>query len=158
MNARTLLLAGVLTGLATPSALAAATGLANPPIDQRETGVVQIHEHVRKLMGRCTYTANIVGHYQSTGGSGHRVSDVVVDIDATLQCTHQAPISTSRGVFFAATTVEMLTQHVRDAATLQYSPRRGTTCVAAPTMRTESSGPLFADLTMTCFANALATH
>ncbi len=141
MGARAFLLVSALTVLASPV-----------HADGVDTRAVEVRDSVRKVIGHCTYTAEVAGWYQRGAVAGS-VREALVNVSSRLQCRHQAPVWSRRQLAFAATSATELGLLLSDAASLEYEPQPGRLCRVATTLRAEPAGPVFSDLAMTCFAD-----
>ncbi|MEI8259597.1 MAG: hypothetical protein WCJ30_28360, partial [Deltaproteobacteria bacterium] len=116
MGARLFVLVSALTVLAGPARA-----------DEVDPGarVVEMRDSVRKVIGGCTYTANVSGHYRHGSAPG-AIRDVVVDVSSRLQCRNHLAVESQRQIYFAATRATELTARIGEAAMLEYAPRPGT--------------------------------
>lgn len=141
--------------LAVFAALAAMSTNALPATSRAESVTpVQIRQTATRTAGRCTYTATLRGSYTVHPSSprGTPVRDAIIDVETTLACRGEQPVTSLRQVYYASTLEETLLARLADIARMDRSEGSGH-CSFMPALQRQGTTVQVTDIATSCPAS-----
>lgn len=116
-------------------------------------GHIAINQQIRHSVGACRYEVTLRGSYNALASSdadSTRIENAFIDVQTTLTCPREAPQSSARQIYFAASTERELIAHLTDAAAVQHSVRGGQMCTYSPHIERQSDAIVITTMDTAC--------
>lgn len=118
-------------------------------------GHIAINQHVRGSLGTCRYEVTLRGSYNALTPTDRdtRIENAFVDVQTTLTCPREAPLSSARQIYFAAGTERELLAHLTDAAAVQHAVRGTQMCTYSPHIERQADAIVITTMDTACTAS-----